>query len=84
MFDLDEVTYDENKIDEIELNCTWTITVPSGASHDSLITRLRWLFQHPFWLTANICHTDNPAKPINLNIKRKTPAFAKIFIILTT
>ena len=33
MFDLDEDIYDENKIEEIELNCPWTITVPSGASH---------------------------------------------------
>ena len=54
MFDLDEDIYEENKIEEIELNRPWTITVPSGASHDFMITKLRWSFEHPFWLTASI------------------------------
>ena len=35
MIDLDNYIYDENKIEELKLNCTWT--VPSGASHDSLL-----------------------------------------------
>ena len=48
MFDLDEDIYDGNKIEEIELNCPWTITVPSGASHDFMKTKLRWSFEHPF------------------------------------
>ena len=83
MFDLDEDIYDENKIEEIEFNCPWTITVPSGASHEFMITKLRWSFEHPFWLTASICPIDNPAKPIILDIKRETLAFAKLFITLT-
>ena len=83
MFDLDEEIYDEKKIEEIELNCPWTITVPSGASHDFLITKLRWSFEHPFWLTASIFPIDNPANPIILDIKRETLAFAKLFITLT-
>ena len=68
-FDLDEDKYDENKIEEIELNCPWTITVPSGASHDFMITKLRWSFEHTIWLTASIYLIDNPAKPIILGIK---------------
>ena len=28
MFDLDEDVYDEKNIEELELNCPWTITVP--------------------------------------------------------
>ena len=83
MFNLDEDIYDENKIEEIELNCPWTITVPSGASHDFMITKLRWSFEHPFWLTASIYPIENPAKPIILDIKRETLAFAKLFITLT-
>ena len=83
MFDFDEDIYDENKIEEIELNCPWTITVPSGASHDFVITKLRWSFEHPFWLTASICPIENPAKPIILDVKRETLAFAKLFITLT-
>ena len=83
MFDLDEDIYDENKIEEIEFNCPWTINVPSGASHDFMITKLRWSFEHPFWLTASIYPIDNPAKPINLDIKRETLAFAELFITLT-
>ena len=83
MFDLDEDIYDENKIEEIELNCPWTITVPSGASHDFLITKLRWSFEHPFWLTASIYPIDYPAKPIILDIKRETLAFAKHSFNLT-
>ena len=83
MFDLDEDFYDENKIEEIELNCPWTITVPSGVSHGLVLTKLRWSFQYPFWLTTNIYPIDNPAKPIILDIKRETLAFAKPFITLT-
>ena len=71
MFDLDDDIYNENKIEEIELNCPWTITVPSGASHDFMITKLRWSFEHPFCSTASIYPIDNPAKPINLDIKEK-------------
>ena len=83
MFDLDEDIYDENKIEEIELNCPWTITVPSGASQDFMITKLRGSFEYSFWLTASVYPIDNPAKPIILDIKRKTLAFAKLFITLT-
>ena len=72
MFDLDEDIYDENKIEEIELNCPWTITLPSGASHDFMIKKLRWSFEHPFWLTASIYPIENPAKPIILDIKRNS------------
>ena len=70
------------KIEETELKCPWFITVPSGASHDFMITRLRWSFQHPFWPTASIYPTENPAKPIILDMKRETLAFAKLFITL--
>ena len=82
MFDLDEDVYDEKKIDEIELNCPWTINVPSGASHDVMITKLRWSFENLFWLTAGIYPFENPAKPIALDIQRETLAFAKLFITL--
>ena len=83
MFELDEEFHDENKIEEIELNCPWTITLPSGESHDFMITKPRRSFQHPFWLTANIYPIDKPAHPIILDIKRETLAFVKFFIILT-
>ena len=83
MFGLDENIYDENKIEEIELNCPWTITLPSGASHDFMITQIRWSFEHPFWLTASMYPIENPAKTIILDIKRETLAFAKLFITLT-
>ena len=79
MLDLDEDIYDENKMEEKELNCPWTITV----GHDFMITKLRLSFEHPFWLTASIYSIDNPAKPILLGIKRETLAFAKLFITLT-
>ena len=82
MFDLDEDIYDESKIEKIELNCPWTITVPSGASHDFMITKLKWSFEHPFWLTASIYPIDNPAKTIFPDIKRETIAFAKFSITL--
>ena len=82
MFDLDEDNYDENKVEEIELNCPWTITVPLGASHDFMITKHRWSFEHPFWLTASIYPIENPAKPIIFDIKRETLALAKLFITL--
>ena len=61
MFHIDKDIYDENEIHEIDINCPWTITVPSGATHDFMIKNLRWSFQHPFWLTANIYPIDNPA-----------------------
>ena len=83
MFDQGEEIYDEIKTEGIELNCSWTITVPSGASHDSTITKLRWSFQHPFWLKPNIYPIGKPAHPIILDIKRETLAFAKLFITLT-
>ena len=83
MVDLDEDIYDENKIEEIDLNCPWTITVPSGASHDFMITKLKWSFEYPFWLTACIYPIENPAKLIILDIKREPLAFAKLFFTLT-
>ena len=48
-----------------------------------MITKVRWSFQHPFWLTANIYPIDNPAKPIIFDIKREKLAFAKLRITLT-
>ena len=83
MFELDEDIYDQNKTEEIKITCPWTITLPSGASHDFMITKLRWSFQHPLWLTAHIYPIDNPAETITLDIKRETLAFAKPFITLT-
>ena len=83
MFDLDEDIYNENKIEEIELKGPWTITIPSTASDDFMITKFRWSFENPFWLTASIYPIDNPAKPIIPDIKRKTLAFAKRSITLT-
>ena len=78
MFDLDEDISDENKTEEIELNCPWTKTVHSGAGHDFLITKIRWSFQHPFWLTANTYPIDKPAHPIILDIKRATLALQNL------
>ena len=82
MIDLNEDIYDENKIEKIELNCPWTITVPSGASDDLMITKLIWSFQHSILLTASIYPFDNPFKPILFDVKRETLAFAKLFITL--
>ena len=56
---------------------------PSGASHVFVITKLRWSFEHPFWLTANIYPINKPAHPIILDVKRGTLAFAKLFITVT-
>ena len=39
MFGRGEDIYDGNKIEEIQLNCPWTITVPSGTNHDYKITK---------------------------------------------
>ena len=83
MFNLDEDICGENKIEKIELNCPWTITVPLEASQDFMITKLEWSFQHPVWLTTNIYPIEKPAHPIILDIKRETFAFAKLFITLT-
>ena len=83
MFDLHEDIFDENKIEERELNCPCTITVPSRLSHNLMITKIRWSFQHAFWLTANIYPIDKPARPIILDIKRHMFALPKLFITLT-
>ena len=80
---LDEVIYDENKIEAIELNCPLTVALPSGASHSLMITKLKCSFQHPFWLTTNIYPIDKPAHPIILDIKRETLALAKLLITST-
>ena len=83
MFDLDVDIYDEKKVEAIEFNCPWDSTVPSGANLDFMITKLRWSFEYTFCLTASIYPIENPAKPIILDIKRETLAFAKLFITLT-
>ena len=36
------INFDEGDIDEIEFNCPWKITTPSGNSEDFIITKLRW------------------------------------------
>ena len=46
MFDLVEDMYDENETEEREHNCPWSITVPSGASHEYMKTNIRSSFQH--------------------------------------
>ena len=48
-----------------------------------MITKLRWSFEYPFWLTVSIYPIENPAKAIMLDKKRETLAFAKLFITLT-
>ena len=83
IIDLDENIYEEYKIEQTELNCPLTLTVPSGASLDLMMTQNRRSFQHQFRLTANIYPIDYPAHPIILNIKKETLAFAKFFITLT-
>ena len=83
MFELDEDLYDKSKIEELGRNCPWTITLPSGASPHFMRTKLKWPFQHPFWLTAKIYPFDKPAHPIIFDVKRETVAFAKLFITLT-
>ena len=45
--------------------------------------KLRWSFQHPFWLTTNIYPIDRLAHPINLDMRRETLTFAKLFITST-
>ena len=82
IIDLDEDIYDGNKIEEIELNCLWAITVHSAANHDFMLTKLRLSFQHPLWLTANIYPIDKPAHAIKFDIEWETFAFAKLFITL--
>ena len=71
MFDLDKDIDDENKIEEIELNCPWTITVPSGASHDFMITKLRWSFEHPFGLQLVFILLTTPLNQSSLILKEK-------------
>ena len=71
MFGLDEDIYNENKIEKIELNCPLIITVPSGASHDLMLTKLIWSFEYSFWLTASFYPIDNPVKQIILENKKK-------------
>ena len=83
MCDLHEDFYDGDKNDEREVNCPCTITVPSGASHDFVITKLRWSFKRSFWLTANLYLIDKPAHPIIPDIKRETLALVKLFLTLT-
>ena len=83
MFDPDEDVYDDNKNEETELKCPWTIYVPLGTSHDFLITKTRWSSQHLFWLTNSIYPIDNPPHPIILDIRRETLAFEKLFTTLT-
>ena len=36
------IVFDEGDIDEIEFNCPWKITAPSGNSETLIITKLRW------------------------------------------
>ena len=83
MFDLEQDIYDETKNEEIELNYPWIITVPSGANQNFMITKLRWSSEYSFWLTPSIYPIENPAKPIILDNKRETLAFANLFITLT-
>ena len=36
------IIFDEGEIDEVEFNCPWKITTPSGNSEKVIITKLRW------------------------------------------
>ena len=78
----DSSSDEENQIEKINFNCPWTITTPSGATEDFIITQLRWCFNAPFWLEATIHPKADPNKIHILNIKRKTFIFAQLAIAL--
>ena len=44
----------EGEIDEIEFNCPWTITTPSGNSEDFIIIKLRWSLISPCFISVTL------------------------------
>ena len=39
-----DIIFDEGEIDEVEFNCPWKITTPSGITENFNIIKLKWSF----------------------------------------
>ena len=57
-------------IEEVNFNCPWKITTPSGNSEDFIITKLRWSFTKPSFILITL-------HPVNCKSKTSTLEIAK-------
>ena len=64
------ITLTESDIDEIEFNCPWKITTPSGNSEDFIITNLRWSFTKPSFILITLHPVNNKSKTSTLEIAK--------------
>ena len=57
-----DIIFDEGEIDEVEFNCPWKITTPSGNSENFIITKLRWSQISPCFISVTLHPTSNKNK----------------------
>ena len=65
-----DIDFDAGEIEEIEFNCPWTITTPSGNSENFIITKLRWSQFSPCFTSVTLHPTSNKTKIITFEITR--------------
>ena len=56
------IIFDEGEIDEVEFNCPWKITTPSGNSENFIITKLRWSQISPCFISVTLHPTSDKNK----------------------
>ena len=56
------IIFDEGDIDEIEFNCPWKITTPSGNNEKFIITELRWSLISPSFISVTLYSTNDKNK----------------------
>ena len=57
-----DISFDEGKIDEVQFNCPWKITTPSGNSENFIITKLRWSQISPCFISVTLHPTSDKNK----------------------
>ena len=56
------IVFEEDDIDEVEFNCPWKISTPSGKSEEFIITKLRWSLVSPCFISVTLHPTNDKSK----------------------
>ena len=63
-----DIFFDEDEIDEVEFNCPFKITTPSGITENFNIIKLKWSFIKPSFILITIHPADDKSKVSTLDI----------------
>ena len=73
-----DIIFDAGEIEEIEFNCPWRITTPSGNSENFIITKLRWLLFSPCFISITLHPSSNKNKITTFEIAEHSSLEAQL------